>query len=154
MENSASISEVITLLKEIRFMTTPEECIVFDNTVITLAAKPMEQVGPYLEELFVVLDDKTHHHEVMWTLLLYLEDFEMSWFLPAFGAVLPALITQAPEWTDILIHRILSSEIVWQELANVFPILSQEQQNNIRTLLIPIATANKERAEQIQPLLT
>ncbi|MEG4348717.1 Imm30 family immunity protein [Microcoleus sp. LAD1_D3] len=102
-----SHNSLINVLETNRLMRSDEEVAAFENALAELAKNsPIEN----LRELHLVLDDKCQHPEVMFSLIHFLESFDVKKQLQAFIKAVPQLIVSAPEWTKIIHDRILNDE--------------------------------------------
>ncbi|OCQ91691.1 hypothetical protein BCD67_09305 [Oscillatoriales cyanobacterium USR001] len=106
----------IAILSANKLMRSPEQVAAFENALAELAQHPNSQ---YLRELHLILDDNCQHQEVMFSLLHFLESFDVKAQIQAFIDVMPQLIISAPEWTEIIHQRILNDEsanVYYQEI--------------------------------------
>ncbi|MEH2397318.1 Imm30 family immunity protein [Nostoc sp.] len=113
-----SENTLIYILQANRLMRSDDEIAAFENALAELANNPKSE---YLPELYLVLDDRCQHEEVMFSLVHFLESFEVKEQLQAFLHVLPKLLDSAPEWTRIIHTRILNDELtsaLYQEMLN------------------------------------
>ncbi|WP_442948275.1 Imm30 family immunity protein [Nostoc sp.] len=62
----------------------------------------------------LVLNDQCQHPEVMFSLIHFLESFEIEEQIAAFIKVVPQLMNDAPEWTRIIHDRILNDDSACQ----------------------------------------
>jgi len=109
---------LIRILKANRLMLSVEEVDSFENALAELAKNPNSK---YLRELYLVLDDKCQHEEVMFSLIHFLEFFDLKEQLQAFIDIVPKLMISAPEWTKTIHDRILNDEsacIMYQDMLN------------------------------------
>lgn len=133
---------LLNTLKENRLMRTPEEVIIFEETLEKIAE---EANNEYLKDLHLILDDNCEQADVMFGLVHFLESFELQQQLEAFIAVIPQLMITAPEWTKIIHYRIINDELackVYQqslELANektphfLYQLLNESVKNYINS---------------------
>ncbi len=103
-----SDNTLISILQANRLMRSDDEIAAFENALAELANNPKSE---YLPELHLVLDDQCQHEEVMFSLVHFLESFDVKEQLQAFLHVLPKLLDSAPEWTRIIHTRILNDEL-------------------------------------------
>ncbi len=107
---------LIEILKENRLMRTEPEINNFEIALAEIANHPNEHDLP---EYHLILDDKCQQPEVMFSLVHFLETFEVEIQLEAFIKVIPQLMINAPEWTRILHNRILNEQLacnIYQKL--------------------------------------
>lgn len=97
----------IDSLKASRLMRSREEVNTFENALFQLAEHPKNDDLPALHLIF---DDRCQQPEVMFGLVHFLESFALEEQLQAFVAIVPELITVAPDWTKILHSRILNDK--------------------------------------------
>ncbi len=97
----------IDSLKASRLMRSREEVNAFENALFQLAENPKNDDLPALHLIF---DDRCQQPEVMFGLVHLLESFALEEQLQAFVAIVPELITVAPDWTKILHSRILNDK--------------------------------------------
>lgn len=113
-----SENTLISILQANRLMRSDDEIAGFENALAELANNPKSE---YLPELHLVLDDRCQHEEVMFSLVHFLESFDVKEQLQAFLHVLPKLLDSAPKWTRIIHTRILNDELtsaLYQEMLN------------------------------------
>jgi hypothetical protein len=98
---------LIGILKANKLMHSTKEVDAFENALAEFAKNHNNE---YLRELHLVLNDKCQHEEVMFSLIHFIECFDLKEQLQAFINVIPNLIVSAPEWTKIIHYRILNDE--------------------------------------------
>lgn len=99
---------LIEVLEANRLMRSPKEVVLFEQTLEKLAQNP----NPVdLPNLHLILDDVCKHPEVMFSLVHFLESFEVETQVKAFIQVMPTLVKRAAEWTAILHSRIMNDAI-------------------------------------------
>lgn len=103
-----SHNSLIEVLEANRLLRSPNEVVRFEQTLETLAQNPDPADLP---NLHLILDDACEHPEVMFSLVHFLESFDMQEQIQAFIQVLPDLIKRAAEWTAILHSRIMNDGI-------------------------------------------
>ncbi|MDJ0659274.1 MAG: Imm30 family immunity protein [Crocosphaera sp.] len=131
---------LLNTLKENRLMKTPEEVIIFEETLEKIAEDPHDE---YLKDLHLILDDNCEQADLMFGLVHFLESFELQKQIEAFIAVIPQLMITAPEWTKIIHYRIINDELACKtyqkslELANektphfLYQLLNESVENYI-----------------------
>ena len=99
---------LIDVLEENRLLRSPDEIDRFEQTLekITQNSDPAD-----LPSLHLVLDDACKQPEVMFSLVHFLESFDVQEQIKAFIQVMPELVKRAAEWTEILHSRIMSDAI-------------------------------------------
>ncbi|MGB7444553.1 MAG: Imm30 family immunity protein [Coleofasciculaceae cyanobacterium] len=113
-------------------MRSPEEVAAFENALAELAENPQPEDLP---SLHLVLDDLCQHQEVMFSLVHFLETFDVKEQLQAFVAVVPQLIVIAPEWTRVIHDRILNDESVCKLYQEILHEVNSKSQNFFCQLL-------------------
>lgn len=100
---------LIRTLEMNRLLGTPEQLRAFDKTVQDLSGEPGLTPAD-LPRLFGVFDDGCKNEEVMFGLVHFVEDFDLTHFLRGFIAALKDLSARAPGWAKLFHYRILNSE--------------------------------------------
>jgi hypothetical protein len=103
--------KLIEILTENRLMQTPQQVDAFETALTEIAKNPDEND---LTAYHLILDDRCQQPEVMFSLIHFLESFDMEKQIEAFITIVPQLILSAPEWTRILHERILNDESACQ----------------------------------------
>ncbi|NER07787.1 MAG: hypothetical protein F6K17_37100, partial [Okeania sp. SIO3C4] len=98
---------LIKILQENRLMKTPQEINIFEETLEKIAKHPNND---NLKDLHLILDDNCEHPEIMFSLVHFLEDFDLQKQIQAFIEVIPQLMNTAPEWAKIIHYRIINDE--------------------------------------------
>lgn len=98
---------LLAILEANKFMRTNEEIAAFETALAEFAENPNSE---YLRKLHLILNDKCQQPEVMFSLIHFLESFEIKAQFQAFLDVVPQLIIDAPQWTKIIHYRILNDE--------------------------------------------
>jgi hypothetical protein len=80
---------LLKILQENRLLKTPQEIKLFEETLEKIAKYPKDD---NLKELHLILDDNCEHPDVMFSLVHFLEDFDLQKQIPAFIEVIPQLI--------------------------------------------------------------
>jgi Immunity protein 30 len=99
---------LLEVLEVNQFMRSPAEVALFEQTLEKLAQNPDPADLP---SLHLILDDTCEQPEVMFSLVHFLESFEVQEQVQAFIQVMPELVKQAGEWTGILHSRIMNDAI-------------------------------------------
>ncbi|MEH1908836.1 MAG: Imm30 family immunity protein [Nostoc sp.] len=100
-------NNLLAILKENRLMQTQQQVTDFENALAEIADNPDEQ---NLSAYHLVLDDQCQQPEVMFSLIHFLESFDIEEQIAAFIKVVPQLMINAPEWTKIIHDRILNDD--------------------------------------------
>ncbi|NJP10863.1 MAG: hypothetical protein HC866_16440 [Leptolyngbyaceae cyanobacterium RU_5_1] len=102
-----SPNPLIDLLEVNRLLRSPDEVALFEQTLEKLAqhSDPAD-----LPDLHLILDDACEQPEVMFSLVHFLESFEVQEQVQAFIQIMPDLMKRAVEWTTILYSRIMNDE--------------------------------------------
>ncbi|QLE57716.1 Imm30 family immunity protein [Nostoc sp. TCL26-01] len=101
-------TELIAILEDNHLMQTESQTKQFENALAQIAANSDEQ---YLSEYHLILDDKCQQSEVMFSLIHFLESFDVEKQIAAFINIVPQLMINAPEWARIIHNRILNDEL-------------------------------------------
>jgi hypothetical protein len=107
---------LLIVAKFYRLMHTEEQVTNFENTLIYIAENPDEND---LCAYHLILDDQCQQPEVMFSLIHFLESFDMEKQITAFIEVVPQLMITTPEWTRIIHNRILNDELACQVYQNL-----------------------------------
>jgi Immunity protein 30 len=135
----------IAILETNRLIRSPEEAIAFEQALSQLAQTP-EPLD--LPALHLILDDACQQPEVMFSLIHYLESFDLQTQLTAFFQVLPQLSDRAPEWLTLLHTRILNdteANLAFESLVQSLPPSQQQEVNHL------LALASGKHPQQPQP---
>jgi hypothetical protein len=100
-------NNLLAILRENRLMQTQQQVTDFENALAEIADNPDEQ---NLSAYHLVLDDQCQQPEVMFSLIHFLESFDIEEQIGAFIKVVPQLMINAPEWTRIIHDRILNDD--------------------------------------------
>lgn len=103
-----SRNSLIDVLEANRLLRSPDEVARFEQTLEKLA---QTSDSSDLPSLHLVLDDACEQPEVMFSLVHFLESFEMQDQVQAFVQVLSDLVKRAAEWKAILHSRSMNDEI-------------------------------------------
>lgn len=122
----------IRILAANKLMRSPDEVAAFENALTKLAENPNNEDLP---ELHLILDERCEQSEVMFSLIHFLESFEVKAQLQAFITVVPQLIVVAPDWTRILHSRILNDEATCRLYREMLHSINTENPHFIRQLL-------------------
>lgn len=109
-------NNLLAILKDNRLMQTEEQVTNFKNALTAIAENPDENK---LSAYHLILDDQCQQPEVMFSLIHFLESFDMEKQIAAFINVVPQLMITAPEWTRIIHNRILNDESACQVYQNL-----------------------------------
>jgi len=104
-------NNLLAILRENRLMQTQQQVTDFENALAEIADNPDEQ---NLSAYHFVLDDQCQQPEVMFSLIHFLESFDIEEQIAAFIKVVPQLMINAPEWTRIIHDRILNDDSACQ----------------------------------------
>jgi len=124
---------LIKILQENRLMKTPQEIKLFEETLEKIAKYPKDD---NLKELHLILDDNCEHPEIMFSLVHFLEDFDLQKQIPAFIEVIPQLMIAAPEWTKIIHYRIMNDESACKLYHNTLELANQKTPHFLYQLLL------------------
>ncbi|MCC5631430.1 immunity 30 family protein [Nostoc sphaeroides CHAB 2801] len=104
-------NNLLAILRENCLMHTQQQVTDFENALAEIADNPDEQ---NLSAYHLVLDDQCQQPEVMFSLIHFLESFDIEEQIAAFIKVVPQLMIDAPEWTRIIHDRILNDDSACQ----------------------------------------
>ncbi|MEH1938352.1 MAG: Imm30 family immunity protein [Nostoc sp.] len=104
-------NNLLAILRENRLMQTQQQVTDFENALAEIADNPDKQ---NLSAYHLVLDDQCQQPEVMFSLIHFLESFDIEEQIAAFIKVVPQLMINAPEWTKIIHDRILNDDSACQ----------------------------------------
>ncbi|MFB2934180.1 Imm30 family immunity protein [Aerosakkonemataceae cyanobacterium BLCC-F154] len=123
---------LLAILEANKFMRTNEEIAAFETALAEFAKNPNSE---YLRELHLILNDECQQPEVMFSLIHFLESFEIKAQLQAFLDVVPQLILDAPEWTKIIHYRILNDESATTIYKDMLQSVDLPTQNVVENLI-------------------
>lgn len=103
-----SPNPLIEVLEANRLMRSPDEVALFEQTLEKLAQNPDPADLP---SLHLILDDACEQPEAMFSLVHFLESFDVQEQVQAFIQVMPDLGKRAAEWTAILHSRLINDAI-------------------------------------------
>lgn len=124
---------LIKILQENRLMKTPQEINIFEETLEKIAKYPNDE---NLKDLHLILDDNCECPEIMFSLVHFLEDFDLQKQIQAFIEVIPQLMITAPEWTKIIHYRIINDESACKVYQNSLELANQKTPNFLYQLLL------------------
>jgi hypothetical protein len=99
---------LIDVLEANRLLRSSDEVARFEQTLEQLAQHPDPADLP---RLHCILDDACEHPEVMFSLVHFLESFDVQAQVQAFVQVMPDLAKRSAEWRTILHARIMNDPI-------------------------------------------
>jgi len=103
-----SQNPLIDVLEANRLLRSSHEVALFEQTLEKLAQKPDPADLP---SLHLILDDASEQPEVMFSLVHFLESFDVKAQVQAFIQVMPDLVKRAAEWTAILHSRMMNDDV-------------------------------------------
>jgi hypothetical protein len=137
----------IEILKANRLLRSPHEVALFEQTLEQLVGNPDSADLP---SLHLILDDGCEQPEVMFSLVHFLESFDVQEQLQAFIQVMPDLVKQAPEWMTILHSRITNDPIAQAAFEKTWRSLDPEKQSEIdRLLSLALKTAPAKQITKV-----
>jgi hypothetical protein len=104
-------NNLLAILQDNRLMLTEEQVTNFENALTKIADNLDEDD---LSAYHLILDDQCQQPDVMFSLIHFLESFDIEPQITAFINVIPKLMITAPEWTRIIHNRILNDELACQ----------------------------------------
>lgn len=132
---------LVEALEANRLLRSPDEVARFEQTLEALAQNPDPAD---LASLHLILDDACEQPEVMFSLVHFLESFDVQEQIQAFIQVMPNLVKQAPEWAAILHARIVNDEGARSLFEEEVRSLDTQKQSDIHQLL-PSASQNSSK---------
>lgn len=127
-----SQSPLIKTLEANRLLRSPDEVTVFEQTLAEFAQNPDSEDLP---SLHLILDDACEQPEVMFSLVHFLESFDVQAQVQAFIQVIPELVKRAAEWTAILHSRIMNDAIARSAFEERVRSMSEQEQIEIQRSL-------------------
>ncbi|MEC4882861.1 MAG: Imm30 family immunity protein [Scytonema sp. PMC 1070.18] len=124
---------LIKILQENCLLKTPQEINLFEETLEKIAKHPNDD---NLKDLYLILDDNCEHHEIMFSLVHFLEDFDIQKQIQTFIEVIPQLMITAPEWTKIIHYRIINDESACKLYQNSLELANQKTPHFLYQLLL------------------
>ncbi|MFM7405104.1 MAG: Imm30 family immunity protein [Cuspidothrix sp.] len=109
-------NNLLATLQENRLMQTETQVTNFENALTAIAENSDEN---NLSAYHLILDDQCQQPEVMFSLIHFLESFDMEKQITAFIHIVPQLMIIAPEWTRVIHNRILNDESACQVYQNL-----------------------------------
>ncbi len=143
-----SQNPLIDVLETNRLLRSPQEAALFEQTLEKLAQNPDPSDLP---SLHLILDDACEQPEVMFSLVHFLESFELSAQVPAFIQVMPDLVKRGAAWTAILHDRIMNDAIAREVFATRLRSLNDQEQRDVQRSLN--LAAQKQAANQMAILV-
>ena len=120
-------------------LRTPEEIRTFDKALEELSENSALE-SKDLSKLFMVFEDDCQDEEVMFGLVHFVEDFDLTDLLRTFIEVVPQLSAKAPRWTKLFHYRILNSDKARPLFKEMLRAADSATQGIIRKTLEEIAT--------------
>jgi Immunity protein 30 len=124
---------LIDLLEAERLLRLPDEVALFEQTLEKLAQNPDPADLP---SLHLILDDDCEQPEVMFSLVHFLESFDVQDQVQAFIQVMSDLVKRAAEWTAILHSRIMNDAIAKAEFEERVRSVNDQERNVIQHLIL------------------
>jgi Immunity protein 30 len=137
---------LIKILQENRLMKTPQEINLFEETLEKIAKHPHDD---NLKDLHLILDDNCEHPEVMFSLVHFLEDFDIHKQIQTFIEVIPQLMIAAPEWTKIIHYRIINDESACKLYQNSLELANQKTPHFLYQLLLESVKNHLNSASEV-----
>jgi len=146
-----SQNPLIDVLEANRLLRSPDEVTRFEQTLEKLARNPDPADLP---SLHLILDDACEQPEVMFSLVHFLESFDVQEQVQAFVQVLPDLVKRAEEWAVILHSRMMNDEGARSMFEEMIASMPPVQQSEIYALVLgflksEIATKLKTHISEI-----
>ncbi len=132
-----SQNPLIEVLEANRLLRSPDEVTRFEQALEQLAKKPDPADLP---SLHLVLDDDCQQSEVMFSLVHFLESFDVRAQVEAFIQVMPDLVKRAAEWTAILHSRIMNDAIARSAFEERVRSIDAQEQSEIQQFILLVST--------------
>jgi len=127
---------LIDVLEANRLLRSPHEVAVFEQTLEKLAQNPDPADLP---SLHLILDDACEQPEVMFSLVHFLESFDVREQVQAFIQVMPDLVKRSAEWTAILHSRTMNDDVARSAFDERVRSMSRQDFLEIQRLLSLVA---------------
>lgn len=127
-----SNDSLIQILRDNQLMRASDEIIAFEQALEELAQNPNSEDLP---SLHLILNDDCQQPDVMFSLVHFIESFDVPKQIQAFMQVIPILIEQAPQWTEILYTRINNDETARTAFKKSLQSINIEKRERIQHLL-------------------
>jgi UDP-2,3-diacylglucosamine pyrophosphatase LpxH len=122
----------IKILQDNQLMRSFDEVMAFEQALEELAQNPNFD---NLSSLHLILNDDCQQPDVMFSLVHFIESFNVQEQIQAFIQVIPILIEQAPQWTEILYTRINNDKTARTVFKTTLQSMSLEKRERIQQLL-------------------
>jgi Immunity protein 30 len=132
-QNLLNHKPLIEVLEVNRLLRSPDEVAQFEQTLETLAQNPDPADLP---RLHLILDDACEQPEVMFSLVHFLESFDVREQVQAFIEVMPDLVKRAAEWTAILHSRIMNDAIAKAEFEGRVRSMDEQERDVVQHLIL------------------
>jgi hypothetical protein len=136
-QNLLSHNLLIEVLEANHLLRSPDEVALFEQTLEKLAQNS-DLVD--LPRLHLILDDACEQPEVLFSLVHFLESFEVQKQVQAFIQVMPDLVKRAAEWMTILHSRIMNDEVARSVFEAEMRSMKDQKQDEIYQLLLLVST--------------
>lgn len=150
---------LLEILYQNRHMDSEEEIRIFEDTLAQIASNPHDI--SLLPGLLRVFDDFTTHHNVMWSLLHYIESFGEEFGYRVYIKHVTEFdlgrLSDVEFWIGALFMRVINVEESRQELKLVYAELPEVRQQAIRQVLKPFveksAVGSKDKLQRRKELI-
>jgi hypothetical protein len=105
-----------------------EDPLAIDRAIAELWAEPHPA---YVRPLLVALDDANDHPGVMFSLIHAAESFSHTDYVGGLLEAIPVLASQAPEWAELVLTRVLNSSDCGEHLIREVSSASKEVKGSI-----------------------
>jgi Immunity protein 30 len=113
----------------------------FENILVEIGAT---NAPDYISQSLLLFDDNYQYHELMFSIIHFIEHANNVLYCEQVLATIPAFIQKAPDWASIVIMRILNSEEVCQVFIALCIHSKPIQKASIKHLLDQINTRGPE----------
>lgn len=123
---------LLKVLKANQLMRSPDEVAAFEQALAELAYNPNPTDLP---DLHLRLDDNCQQPEVMFSLVHFLESFDMQEQFQAFIEVMPGMVERATGWTAIIYSRIINDATAQKTFEEILQLMDVQKRDEIEQLL-------------------
>jgi hypothetical protein len=131
---------LIELLETNKLLKSDEEFKAFYQAISSLKNEPRNP--QMLHRLLLLFDSPTERIDIMWTLLHFVESFDLDSYVKAVAQSTPLIEPINRKWLIIIYTRILNHENAVLYLKNLLPQLPKLTTDSINSVLTDLA--NKE----------
>jgi hypothetical protein len=135
-------NDLIEVLETNKLLETDEEFKAFHQALNSLKNEPRNP--QILHRLLLLFDSPTERIDIMWTLLHFVESFDLDSYVKAVAQTTPLIEPTNRSWLNIIYTRILNHENAILLLKNLLPQLPKLTMDSINRVLIDLADKEDE----------